>query len=228
MISKHHTLIFTPLLLLLAGCPGPGAVDGGSLRLAAFDGAVASDRQEPPICEMPIGLAAVVQPGDEVLDRLEEMQLGSPEPLLRKMMLDSNCFEVVDLDLIADGEVKDQLHYLLRPQVTVSEPEAMGTRGSKKLGELFGEDLTADGSISVRAVETVLSLSDARTGVLLAAATGMASGADVSGSLSGSQTLDLGAYGSTPEGQVIAAAFANAFGQLVAGLGEREIQSASR
>ena len=228
MIAKRSLGAFAPLVLLLAGCPGPGNGGGGLTQLAARDSAPAGGGGGLPTCTAPLGLASVVQPGDEVLDSLKEMKLGSPEPLLQKMMLDSKCFEVVDLDLVADHEVADQLHYMLRPQITVSNPKAAGTNVRRTFGDLLGADTSAGGDLNVREVKTVLSLNDARTGLLLASVEGSASGVDVSGLLGGSDEFDVGGYGSTAEGEVIAAAFADAFARLVVELQDQEIQSASR
>lgn len=199
-------------MLSLAACqtqPGnPGSEPAHS--------AGANDKSRVEHCEQPIGLASLAQPGDATLERLESLELGSPLPFLRMAMVKSNCFQVVDLEAVANSELADEIHFAIRPQITLNNPDAGGVGGIGDLTRMFGVSGTgeAGGDITVQEVKAVLFLSDARTGLLKLAAEGSATAHDLSG-------LAIGDYGGlsgeqkTAEGELFAAAFLDALNNLV-------------
>lgn len=171
-------------------------------------------------CKQPIGLASLAQPDDATLERLEKLELESPLPFLHMAMVRSNCFRVVDPAAIADaeidGESDGEIHFAIRPQITLSNPDAGGVEGTGDLTEIFGISgfEEAGGDITGQEAKAVLFLSDARTGLFKLAAEGSATASDLSG-------LALGRFGElsgerkTLEGELFAAAFLDALNHLV-------------
>lgn len=174
-----------------------------------------------------------------------EYNLQSTVPLVRLLVQQSNCFVVVERGramqnmmqeraLQQSGEMRESSNfgkgqmvaadYTMNPMITFSNRDAGGVGGG--LGGLarglFG---TAGavvgavaGSLKFREASTTLTLVDNRSGVQLAAAEGAASKTDFGawgGVFGGSGGGALGGYTNTPEGKVIAGAFADAYNQLV-------------
>lgn len=173
-----------------------------------------------------------------------EYKLESTVPLIRLLVQQSNCFVVVERGkamqnvmqeraLQQSGEMrsgsnfgKGQLvaaDYTMDPMITFSSGDTGGVGGALGgLGSLFGSAGSVigavAGSLKFREAATTLTLIDNRSGVQLAAAEGSASKTDfgawggVFGSGGGAA---LGGYTKTPEGKVLAGAFADAYNQLV-------------
>lgn len=199
-------------LLSLAACQAQlGSAGTEPARLAD-----AEEKTRVEHCQEPIGLASLVQPGDATLERLESYELGSPLPFLRMMMVRSNCFQVVDLDVVAEPGFADELHFAIRPQVTLSDPDAGAVEGVGNLTEMLGWSRMdkAGGNVTVQEVKAVLFLSDARTGLLRLAAEGSATAHDLSGFTLGSLG-ELSGSEATAEGELFAAAFLDALNNLV-------------
>lgn len=199
------------VLSLVACQKQPGNTGTEFVRFASAEGEPRVER-----CEQPIGLASVVQPGDATLERLESLELGSPLPVLQMMMLESNCFQVVDLDVIAESQLSEELHFMIRPQITLSNPEAGGVGGLGNLTEMLGLSAMeeAGGDMTIQEAKAVLFLNDARTGLLKLAADGSATAHDVSGFALGGFG-ELSGYDGTAEGELFAAAFLDALNNLV-------------
>lgn len=167
-------------------------------------------------CKQPIGLASLAQPDDATLERLEKLQLESPLPFLRMAMVRSNCFRVVDPAAIADAEIDSEIHFAIRPQITLSNPDAGGVEGAGDLTEIFGISgfSEAGGDITGQEAKAVLFLSDARTGLFKLAAEGSATASDLSG-LAFGRFGELSGERKTLEGELFAAAFLDALNHLV-------------
>ena len=210
------------------GSAGPsGAQNSGSLQK----------------CDKPMGALAVVEPQDEVTQSLARFNLQSPTGLIRLMVQQSNCFIVVERGvamknmqqeraLAESGELKQGSNmgggqmvgadFVLTPSVVFSEGNAGGVAGAA--ASLFGNKNPALGALAgglkFKEAQTSMLVTDARSGVQVAAAEGSARKADLRlGALlaaSGSNTAAaLGGYQNTNEGKVITASFTDNFNNIV-------------
>lgn len=190
-------------------------------------------------CSAPLGTIAIVEntqaPWYQYLT--QQYKLTSTIPLLKLMVQQSNCFIVVDRGkalnqamgeraLQQSGELRENSNfgkgqmvsadYSLNPEIVVSE------RGTQQVGAALGRinpwvGLIA-GGFSTNEAATVLTLVDNRSSVQVAAAEGSSKNTDFAlGGIigGGSGVAGLGGYSSTPQGKVVAAAFMNAFNQMV-------------
>lgn len=185
---------------------------------------------------------------------MRDYHLPPVSKLLRLMAQQSNCFVVVERDrrgmnammkereLQETGEMrqgssfgKGQMvaaDYTLTPEVIFKSNDsggmgaAVGLLGSV-IGGSAGTVIGATGGVSKKEASTMLTLVENRSGVQIAAAEGSASKMDfglltsVFGSSGG---VGLGGYEKTPEGKVLAAAFADAFNQTVRALKNYQAQ----
>jgi curli biogenesis system outer membrane secretion channel CsgG len=185
-----------------------------------------------------------------------EYKLESTVPLIRLLAQQSNCFAVVERGrafqsamrerrLEESGELREgssfqkgqmaAADYTLTPEITFSSKDSGGVRGGvaaagRRLGALgtLGGALASD--LKFREAATTLTLIDNRSTVQLAAAEGAASKTDFGawGRLFGSSAAGkLGGYTKTPEGKMIAGAFADAFCQLVKSMKSYKAQEVS-
>lgn len=157
-------------------------------------------------CDRPIGTAALVEPDATSAQLLTQVGLSSPIPLLRLMMAQSNCFQVVDRgaamgtiekeDALARSGMLRQgsttargrlvtVQYLLTPNVVFSNPNAGGAELGAAIGGLFGPvGVVAGalaGSIRLQQAQAALFLTDAQSGVQTAVAEGAAEVKDFGG-----------------------------------------------
>ncbi|MDH3286291.1 MAG: CsgG/HfaB family protein [Betaproteobacteria bacterium] len=184
-----------------------------------------------------------------------EYNLQSTVPLVRLLIQQSNCFVVVERGramqnmmqeraLEQSGEMrqgsnfgKGQLvaaDYTMNPMITFSSRDSGGMGGALggiahglfgSAGAVFG---AVAGSLKFKEASTTLTLVDNRSGVQLAAAEGAASKTDFGawgGVFGGSGGGGLGGYTNTPEGKVIAGAFADAYNQMVKAVKNYRAQS---
>ncbi len=179
---------------------------------------------------------------------INEYRLPPVSKLLRLMAQQSNCFVVVERDrrgmkamekereLQASGEMrqgssfgKGQMvaaDYTLTPTVLFhsSDSGGMGAAVGSLKSTFDGSAGTAVGALEggkKKEASTMLTLVENRSGVQIAAAEGSASKFEfglLGGIFSGSGGVGLGGYENTPEGKVIAAAFADSFNQTVRAL----------
>ena len=174
-----------------------------------------------------------------------EYNLQSTVPLIRLLIQQSNCFVIVERGramqnmmqeraLEQSGEIragsnfgKGQIaaaDYTLNPMITFSSRDSGGVGGAfggiargffGSAGAIVG---AVAGSLKFREAATTLMLVDNRSGVQLAAAEGAASKTDFGawgGVFGGGVAGGAGGYTNTPEGKVLAGAFADAYNQLV-------------
>lgn len=185
---------------------------------------------------------------------IHEYRLPPASKLLRQMARQSNCFEVVERDRqgmkamekervlqhsaemqqgssFGKGQV-DGADYTLTPSVIFSSHDpgsigaAVGTR-PRPIEDSAGTAVGAIGGLKKREASTMLTLVDNRSGVLITAAEGDASNLDfslLSGIFSGSGGVGLDGYEKTPEGKILAAAFADSFNQMVKALKNYQAQ----
>jgi hypothetical protein len=233
-------------LLIATGLPASGFAQelgkGGSMATgsAGPDGAKNASSQLEK-CEAAKGTLAVVEPQNQVIASLSRYGLGSPSGLLRMIIQQSNCFQIVERGaamnnmmqeraLAAGGELqsgqnvgKGQMvaaDFVVTPNVVFSENNAGGVGGG--LGGLLGGRLGAlgaiAGSLKFKEAQTSMLLVDARSGLQVAAAEGSAKQTDfnLGGALFGGGVgAALGGYTNTNEGKVITASFLDNWNNIV-------------
>lgn len=205
------------LALLAAGCAqGPGVGGDGAQLVTGTPTASPPARtrtaQAPtapqlPKCERALGTLAI---NDQPIPALVDAGLGSPVPLLRVMIGQSNCFRIVE----ASHAGRTRTDYILTPEVLAQKQEGGHLAGG--LGSLLPGNLgTIAGSITTHTAEaqTSLFLTKATTGVQIAATTGHAKAEDVGLALPG--YAPVGGYGGDL-GKAVSASFLDAYVKLVA------------
>jgi hypothetical protein len=193
-------------------------------------------------CDKPMGALAVVEPQDYVSQSLSRYGLQSPTGLIRMMVQQSNCFIVVERGigmqnmmqeraLAESGELRANSNmgggqmvsadFVLTPAVVFSENNAGGIGGA--LGGLLpgssGRVVGAvAGGLKFKEAQTSMLVTDARSGVQVAAAEGSSRKADlkIGTALFGSSAAGaLGGYTNTNEGKVIAASLMDNYNNVV-------------
>ena len=216
----------------------------GSAAGAATDAA----SSELERCESSLGTVSLIenqQAGWYTILR-DQYRLPPTANLLRLLVQQSNCFVVVERgaagmnamtrerSLMQSGEMRQGSNfgqgqmvasdYGLSPEIIFQNHNAGGASAS--LGGLVGGRggglIAALGaSMNTKEASTLLTLIDNRSGVQVAASEGSASKTDFGAMgqlLGGSGGARLGGYSNTAEGKVIAAAFMDAFNQMVRSL----------
>ena len=176
-------------------------------------------------CERPLGTIAVVQPQDFMMQALNKYNLPAPSNLLRLMIQQSGCFQVVERGLGMQNMMQERqmqqggqlqsnsnvgggqmvsADFIMTPEVQFSENKTGGAGMLGGMGALFGPIGMIAGEVASNLkfsqASTTLIVADARSGIQIAAASGSA---------------ELGAYGNTPEGQIVAAAMLNNYNEIV-------------
>lgn len=206
---------------------------------AGPDGAK-GEAKELEKCDKAYGTLAVVEPQDAVVSHLLQYGLQSPVGLIRMMVQQSNCFVLVERgramqnlmqerQLAESGELrkgsnmgKGQMvtaDYVLTPDAVFSSKDSGGIGGALGGLGVFGAvaGIVAAG-LKFKSAQTTMILSDSRTSLQLASATGNAEKTDwsVGGLLVGGGAAGgLGAYSNTPEGKVIAASYLDNWNNIV-------------
>ena len=177
------------------------------------------------------------RPGNYRLTR--EYKLTSTVPLIRLLVQQSNCFVVVERGrafgqmqseraLNQAGELRQGSNfgqgqvvaadYSLNPMITFSQKDTRGVGGLLGGIPYAGAFGALAGNLRTSEASTTLTLVDNRSGVQLAAAEGAASNTDFAawnGFFGSGGAGSLGGYTNTPEGKVLAGAFADAYNRLV-------------
>jgi curli biogenesis system outer membrane secretion channel CsgG len=193
-------------------------------------------------CNKKLGTIAVSEPRDG-LSNLSRYGLGSPNTLLRMMIQQSGCFDVLergqafsDLQreraLAGNGELmegsnvgKGQLQaadFVLTPGVQFAENTGgvggavAGLFGMARgvLGQIGG----LAGGVKFKEAQTAILISDIRSGIQVASAEGTAKKTDfnIGGWGYGAGAFaSAGGYTRTPEGKVVAASFLDNFNKIV-------------
>ena len=199
-------------------------------------------------CQSPLGTVSLVenQTAGWYTILTGEYKLPPTSNLLRLLVQQSNCFVVIERsaagmramgrerELMRSGEMREGSNfgqgqmvasdYALSPEVVFSARDAGGISGV--LGGLIGGGrgsalAAVGGGVQTRQASAMLTLVDNRSGVQVAVSEGSASKTDLNlfGGLLGNRGgAGLGGYTSTPQGKVIAAAFMDAFNQMVVSL----------
>lgn len=241
------------LALVLASCQGtPQLGQGqGTVTGSAGEGGSQNASLQLETCPKPIGTAALVEPEQQAVLYLNQLGLQSPLPVVRLLMQQSGCFEVVERGAAASIIEAEQQRsgkkvrfkaadFLIQPNVISSNQNAGGYGGLGAIGGIFGPigaiAGAVAGSIRIKEAQTTIFVTDVGTGVQKAAAEGRAKVTDFGGvgGLGGFGSsfgglAGIGGYGNTAEGQLIAAALMDAFNSTVAQVrGPRGIGTASR
>jgi Curli production assembly/transport component CsgG len=230
-------------LALVAGPAGAQTLGkGGSLASGGAgpngESQGASDQLER--CDSPKGTLAVVEPQSQMGQELQRYGLGSPTAVIRMLVQQSNCFQVVERgvamgnmmqerSLASSGELqRDQnvgkgqmvaADFIVTPSVVFSENNAGGVGGA--LGGLLGNRGRAIGAIAgglkFKQAETSMLLVDSRSGIQVASAQGSAEKADfaIGGALLGGISAAGGGYSNTAEGKVVVASFLDNWNNIV-------------
>ncbi len=254
--SKYRRLSFkiTAICasLLMAGCTANETrLGGGSTEVTGSAGRAGNQDTSSQLikCAQPIGTAALLEPQHT---GYTQFGLSSPVPLLKLIMAQSGCFQVVsrgatsralerERALASGGQLQGgsrmgggqmvAADYIIEPAITHKDANSGGGFGG--LGAyLPGVAGAVAGGIRTQNLEaqTLLTLTNVRTGVQEAVAEGSASKRDISfGGLGFARGVGLGggSYESTDIGKITAAAFLDAHNNLVTQLGAIPANEAS-
>ncbi|MFN3376105.1 MAG: peptidoglycan-binding protein [Burkholderiaceae bacterium] len=233
------------------GSPEAKTVATGSAAGAASS----NTSSELERCDSPLGTVSLIenqQAGWYTILR-DQYRLPPTANLLRLLVQQSNCFVVVERGaagmqamqreraLMQAGEMRQGSQfgqgqvvasdYGLSPEIVFQNHNAGGASAS--LGGLVGGRagglLAAVGaSMNTKEASALLTLIDHRSGVQVAASEGSAAKTDfgaIGQLMGGSGGARLGGYSNTAEGKVIAAAFMDAFNQMVRSLRQYRAQT---
>jgi curli biogenesis system outer membrane secretion channel CsgG len=217
----------------LAGCMSQTTTgQGGSIAQGAASASAAPVQGTPqiPSCTAPLGTVALVE---EQNPGLAQRGLSSPVPVMRLIIAQSGCFNVVDRgqaltriqeeqSLTGSGGSSQRLvaaQYFLTPNVLFEDSNSGGFGGG--LGGLLpGYAGVLAGAIGAKdsAAQTLITLTQTSSGMQVAVAEGSARNRDFTlggfgfgGGVGGA----LGAYGSTDIGKTVMAALVDAYAKMV-------------
>ena len=249
-ITLNHTLLLLTAALMLGGCVATVPTVGSEKANVATTGAAAGDATQGAAaslekCASPLGTVALVEETSADWYRLftTEYKLGSTVPVLRLMIQQSNCFIVVErgrafanmereraISAAGQGRAGSNMgggqivaaDYSMTPEVLVSARGTSGGGGglggfSRGLGVLGA----IAGGIRTNEANTMLMLTDNRSGVQVSASQGSSSNTDFSvGAVlfGGGGGGGMSGYTNTPQGKVVIAAFTDSFNQMVKAL----------
>lgn len=224
----------------LGGCLSTNQLGGGS-SLASGSAGLAGNAQgagsDLPSCSAPLGTVALVE---DQYASYSRYNLESPLPVLRLLVAQSGCFNVVDRgagltrirqeDQLTGGSGQGEqklvrAQYYLTPQLTYADSNSGG--GGANLGGLLGSVGDTIGSLAgslglqQSEAQTVLFLTQTDSGLQVAAAEGSSKNTDLA-LRGGSYFSRLGggarAYASTDMGKVVIASLVDGLNKLVAQL----------
>ena len=191
-------------------------------------------------CDSPKGTIAVSEPQSEVVAALLRNGLQSPSGLIRMIIANSNCFQVVERGqgfqnmmqeraLASGGQMQAGQNvgqgqmvaadFVITPSVVIAAHTSGGVGGglggfSRGLG-LLG---AIAGNLKFKEASTSMVMADVRSGLQVAASEGSAQKTDfnVGGFLLGAGGAGaLGGYTNTAEGKLIAASFLDNWNNIV-------------
>lgn len=184
-------------------------------------------------CTQKLGVIAVSEP-QQGWGYLGQYGLGSPAALLRGMIQQSGCFDVVERGvamqnlqqeraLAAGGDLRQESNvgkgqmqaadFVMTPTVQIGSSDT-GAIGGALLGRLGGTLGALAGGLKFKSAATSLLIADVRSSIQVAAAEGKATKTDFGiGGWVGVGAL--GGYTSTPEGKMVAASFLDNYNKIV-------------
>ena len=231
------------LAALIAGCGVQMGDDSARTPVTGSAGGASAQNANSKLerCDQTLGTLAVVedQTAPWYYQLTREYKLTSTVPLIRLLVQQSNCFVVVERGrafgqmqgeraLSQSGELRQGSNfgqgqvvaadYSLNPMITFSQKDARGLGGALGVIPYVGAFGALAGGVRTSEASTTLTLVDNRSGVQLASAEGAASNTDINlfgGGFGSGGGGGLGGYTNTPEGKVLAGAFADAYNRLV-------------
>jgi hypothetical protein len=235
----------------LASMPSIGGGHATAVTGAAAGSTSVGANEKLEKCDKPLGVVRIQEDRNADWYRYYYGRLGSTAPLLNLLIMQSNCFVVVERGT-GDRSITDETRrargdearesgtrgkgqqvvadYLLKPEIVLKQ---RGGEGGGLLGigaGLLDKAGLALGKVGFSSNEagTVLTLVDIRSTVRLLASEGYSKNRDirVAGLVFGGGGLAAGsAYSRTDEGKVITAAFFDAYNKLVIGLRQYKAQT---
>lgn len=200
----------------------------------------AGDASQVEKCDAPKGTLAVVEPQDAVLQGLMRVGLQSPTAIIRLIVQQSNCFQIVERGaafnnmmqeraLAQSGQLQSGQNvgagqmvaadFILTPSVVFSNPNAGGVGGGllSGLGGRLGVIGAIAGGLKFKEAQTSMTMADTRSGIQVAASEGSAKQTDfnVGAALFGGAGAALGGYTNTAEGKIVAASFLDNWNKIV-------------
>jgi hypothetical protein len=222
--TASKTLFGLLAAAVIAGCGVQMGDDSARTPVTGSAGGASSQNANSKLerCDQSLGTLAVVedQTSPWYYQLTREYKLTSTVPLIRLLVQQSNCFVVVERGR-AFGQMQNERalnHYSLNPMITFSQKDTKGLGGALGVIPYAGAFGALAGGLRQSEASTTLTLVDNRSGVQLASAEGAASNMDFNlfGAGFGSgAAAGLGGYTNTPEGKVLAGAFADAYNRLV-------------
>ena len=231
------------VLALLTGCGVQMGDDSARTPVTGSAGGSSSQNANSKLerCDQSLGTLAVIedQTSPWYYRLTREYKLTSTVPLIRLLVQQSNCFVVVERGrafgqmqseraLQQSGELRQGSNfgqgqvvaadYSLNPMITFSQRDTKGLGGALGVIPYAGAFGALAGGLRTSEASTTLTLVDNRSGVQLASAEGAASNTDFNlfgGGFGSGGGAGLGGYTNTPEGKVLAGAFADAYNRLV-------------
>lgn len=203
-------------------------------------GGPAGDAAKVEKCDAPKGTLAVVEPQDAVLQALLKIGLQSPSGMIRLIVQQSNCFQIVERGaafqnlmqeraLASGGQLQAGQNigqgqmvaadFVVTPSVVFSNPNAGGVGGGMiGFGGALGLLGAIAGGLKFKEAQTSMTMADARSGLQVAAAEGSAQKTDfnIGGALFGAAGgAALGGYSNTAEGKIVSASFLDNWNKIV-------------
>jgi len=231
--------------LTLAACLGATTAAFGQAGNAS---GTASDTLEH--CNKTLGVLRIQEDTGAAWYRYYGPRLGSTAPLLNMMIMQSNCFVVVERGT-GERDLSDETRrsrgdearesatrgkgqqvvadYLLKPEIVMANKDNEGARMGG-IGNMLGRAGALIGNLNVKSSEvgTVLTLVDIRSTVRLAAAEGYSKNTSVGfggASWGNSGALAGSAYTNTDEGKLVSSAFFDAYNKLVIAVRQYKAQT---
>jgi hypothetical protein len=257
LAAKHltRTAATAACIASLAGCLATTPTVGGGSATATTGAAAGSSsagaNEKLERCDKTLGVLRIDEDSGSGWYRYYGPRLGSTAPLLSMLIMQSNCFVIVERGL-AERVMTDEVSrsrgeearesatrgkgqqvvadYLLRPEITLaSKGGSGGSLGG--IGRALGGPLgVAAGSVGFKQNEvgTVLTLIDIRSSIRLAAAEGYSKNTNFSLGgigIGSSGALGGSAYARTDEGKLVSAAFVDAYNKMVVALRQYKAQT---
>jgi hypothetical protein len=204
-------------------------------------GGPAGDASYVEKCDAPKGTLAVAEPQSHMVQSLHSAGLGSPTAMLRLVIQQSNCFQLVERgagmrnlqqerQLAQSGQLQSGQNvgqgqmvaadFVLTPSVVFSNRNAGGVGAA--LGGLLGSRNSTLGAVAggvrFQETQTALLLADTRSGIQVAAAEGSAQKTDfnLGGTAIGASAAGaLGGYTNTAQGKIVAASLLDNWNKIV-------------
>jgi hypothetical protein len=235
------------LALLALASLSATAADGSGPVSGAAAGGTSSGADGLEHCDKTLGVLRIDEDTNSNWYRYYGPRLGPTTPLLNLMIMQSNCFVVVErgtgeraLNAETQRARGDEAResatrgkgqqvvadFLMKPEIIMAKKDNEG--GNLALGKVFGKVLGGvTAGMKSSEAGAVLTLVDIRSTVRLAAAEGHAKDSSFrigGGGFAGGVLGGGSAFSNTDEGKLITAAFADAYNKMVVALRQYKAQ----